>query len=796
MLRAKHITRESFSRERPWVPKGLGLSTAICGAAAAPALARTTADASANADSIGAVVAALVLTAALVLSLVAKSLRSKGDIAISLEYPNEFRGTFSVRVSRQRLTRRTAAEETAAIDRASSRFEHNSVSRETQFHAIPSRHYFVLVEGQLEDTRTGECRHVALEQQASVERGRVARLAFDLAPTECMIELRVMRGAIPLSDVRLAVTGSSDALRYARAGVFRLELEKGAHTLIVGGDGVVLEHTLEIESLEARQITLDVENDLELVFDGCPEAVEPYLQGDFEAAGTALERAGDLKRGRVLSARSLLAKGDHETAATQFVAAGRLFEAAQCYADVGAFERAAALYEQAGDSAQAAELYNAAGDLLRAGRAYEEAGDLESAEICYRDCEAIPKLIDVLEKRGDCFEAGELCITRNDKSRAIRNLQQVNARHPSYDRACRMLADLYIEEDKIELGLQRAEEIVSLEPNAKASADTFAWFGEILERSGQTDRALLAWERVAADDPEREGLTERIDALRKRQSITRALGGSFSKGQGVGQGHRYELQAEIGRGGMGVVYRALDTRLGRVVALKQLPDNLKENPKAVQLFLREARSAAALNHPNIVTLHDVDEENGVFFLTMEFLEGLTLSQILRKRGRLSTADVARLGVQAAAGLQYAHDRRIIHRDVKTANLLFTRDKVLKIMDFGLAKMLEEVRRAKTLVGGTPYYMSPEQVTGKGVDHRADLYSLGVTLFELGTGIVPFKEGDIMWHHRNTQAPDPRSIAADFDPRLAALLLRTLEKDPARRPQSATEIAQELLAIVD
>ncbi|NNL86216.1 MAG: protein kinase [Myxococcales bacterium] len=741
-----------------------------------------------------AVVGALVLTAVLVLSLVAKSLRSKGDIAIAIQYPQEFRGIFSIRVSRHRLPRRAVAEDSAAYDRASSRYEHNSVSRETQFHGIPSRHYFVLIEGTLEDTRTGERRHIAEEQQASVERGRVARLGFDLSPTECMVEVRVMRAGIPLPEARLAVTGKADSIRYARSGVFRLELEKGAHTLIVGGDGAVVEHTLEIESLETRQITLDVENHLELVFDGCPAAVEPYLLGDFERAGTALERAGDLKRGRVLSARSLLAKGDHDTAATQFVAAGRLFEAAQCYAEIGSFERAAALYQQAGDAAQAAELYNAAGDLFRAGRAYEEAGDLQSAEICYRDCEAIPKLIDVLEKRGECFEAGELCIDRQDKPRAARNLQQVNARHPSYERACRLLADLYVEDGKIELGLQRAEEIVSLEANAKGSADTFAWFGDILERCGQTDRALLAWEKVSEREPDREGVAERIDALRKRQSISRALGGSFSKGQGVGQEKRYELLAEIGRGGMGVVYRARDTRLGRIVALKRLPDNLKENPKAVQLFLREARSAAALNHPNIVTLHDVDEEDGVFFLTMEFLEGLTLSQILRKRGRLSTADVARLGIQAAAGLQYAHDRRIIHRDVKTANLLFTRDKVLKIMDFGLAKMLEEVRRAKTLVGGTPYYMSPEQVTGKGVDHRADLYSLGVTLFELGTGVVPFKEGDIMWHHRFTDAPDPRSRIADFDARLAALLLRTLQKDPARRPQSATEIAQELLAI--
>ena len=140
---------------------------------------------------------------------------------------------------------------------------------------------------------------------------------------------------------------------------------------------------------------------------------------------------------------------------------------------------------------------------------------------------------------------------------------------------------------------------------------------------------------------------------------------------------------------MGVVYQARDRRLGRSVALKRLPDNLRENPTAVQLFLREARAAAALNHPNIVTLFDADQdEDGNYYLTMEFLDGLPLDKILAKRGRLSARDaIAPCGIQIATGLQYAHEQRIVHRDIKTSNLFFTRDRVVKIMDFGLAKML-------------------------------------------------------------------------------------------------------------
>jgi serine/threonine protein kinase len=211
----------------------------------------------------------------------------------------------------------------------------------------------------------------------------------------------------------------------------------------------------------------------------------------------------------------------------------------------------------------------------------------------------------------------------------------------------------------------------------------------------------------------------------------------------------------------------------------------------VDLFLREARAAAALNHPNIVTLFDADEESGTFFITMELLEGQNLYSILRRAGRIKPRDVARLGIQACAGLEYAHSQRIVHRDIKTGNLFFTQDKVLKIMDFGLAKMLEEVRRAVTVVAGTPYYMAPEQSAGESVDHRADLYALGVTLFELATGTLPFEEGDVALRHRHDPRPDPRERQADLPAVLAQLILDLMQQDRDARPPSAASAATRL-----
>ncbi|MHA7838845.1 MAG: serine/threonine-protein kinase [bacterium] len=246
---------------------------------------------------------------------------------------------------------------------------------------------------------------------------------------------------------------------------------------------------------------------------------------------------------------------------------------------------------------------------------------------------------------------------------------------------------------------------------------------------------------------------------------------------------------------MGIVYRARDTRLDRVVALKRLPEVLRRHhPRALQFFLREAQSAARLNHPNIVTVYDADQQDGQFFITMELLEGQPLQTVLHERGQLSASNVLGIARQACRGLDYAHEQGVIHRDIKTANLFVTTERVVKIMDFGLAKVLEEVRGATTLVSGTPYYMSPEQVIGGDVDHRSDLYSLGVTLFELATGRVPFDSGEVAYHHRHSRVPDPRELRPELPPELASLVLRLLEKEPGARHQSAAEVLEALTRI--
>src|SRR5690606_21430365 len=258
---------------------------------------------------------------------------------------------------------------------------------------------------------------------------------------------------------------------------------------------------------------------------------------------------------------------------------------------------------------------------------------------------------------------------------------------------------------------------------------------------------------------------------------------------------RYQILSELGRGGMGIVYKAKDTVLDRVVAFKVLPDALKENPQALKNFLREAQSAAQLNHPNIVTVYDAGEQDGRYYIAMEYVDGNTLKEIVRRRGAIAPGGVLHVLVQMCEALAYAHDKKIVHRDIKTANTMWTRDRKAKIMDFGLAKIVEEVRNHTTLVSGTPYYMSPEQTLGRNVDHRTDIYSLGVMVFELATGRLPFTEGNIPYHHVHTPPPDPRTIHPEVPALLAEIVGRCLRKDPAERYQSAREILAEVRSAV-
>ena len=264
---------------------------------------------------------------------------------------------------------------------------------------------------------------------------------------------------------------------------------------------------------------------------------------------------------------------------------------------------------------------------------------------------------------------------------------------------------------------------------------------------------------------------------------------------------RFRVLGELGRGAMGVVYRAEDTTLGRVVAIKTVAlsgTSREERDQHEARFLQEARAAARISHPAVITIHEMGREGDVAFMAMELLEGVDLRELIRDAS-LAPSQALTIAATVAEGLACAHEQGIVHRDVKPGNIMVLPDGRVKIMDFGIARPLEPTVKTQTgLLLGSPQYMSPEQIVGQPFDHRADIFSLGLVLYEMLTGSRPFAGedlGELTFKVANMAATPPSHIVRSLPQVVDFIVARALKKKPDERYGAAAELARDLWAAI-
>ena len=330
------------------------------------------------------------------------------------------------------------------------------------------------------------------------------------------------------------------------------------------------------------------------------------------------------------------------------------------------------------------------------------------------------------------------------------------------------------------------------------------------ERKRQYSKAAAVFEHVAAKDPKYKDVVEKAKKL-KEASDGAVFGGVGAKKEGtvmLSGGTtkptlgRYEIEKELGRGAMGVVYLGRDPKINRMVAIKTMmleEGSDGESTKSVkERFFREAESAGTLNHPNIVRIFDAGDENDVAYIAMELLDGHDLVRYVQKDGMLPLDKALEYVAIVADALDYAHAQGIVHRDIKPANVMLLKDGSIRVADFGIARITASSKTATGTVMGTPSYMSPEQVAGKKVDGRSDLFSLAVSLYELSTGEKPFKGGDgigtLLFQIANDPHPDILKVKTDLPPALRTVIDKALAKSPDDRFQRGSELAAAIRSV--
>lgn len=324
--------------------------------------------------------------------------------------------------------------------------------------------------------------------------------------------------------------------------------------------------------------------------------------------------------------------------------------------------------------------------------------------------------------------------------------------------------------------------------------DLLYQLGDDFYTRGEFEKAIAAFQEIMAVDITHRDVSMKVRELREEMenaAIPEGQHRSIWAQLNTRARRRFKLLEEIGRGSMGLVFKAHDRELDELVVLKILPAHFSRDEEAVARFRQEAKAARRLTHPNIVRIFDIGEEEGRKYISMEFIEGEDLKQIIAAKQKLSLSEVLYYAIEIALGLAYAHGMDILHLDIKPANVMIAKDQKVKLTDFGIATVMTEAQQISSeIIVGTPLYMSPEQNEGKPCSAASDVYSLGVVMYEMLMGHPPFRLGNVAYHHIFTKPPAMKGVKK----RLAVMVMRCLEKGPANRYASIEELIRDLKTV--
>jgi tetratricopeptide (TPR) repeat protein len=535
--------------------------------------------------------------------------------------------------------------------------------------------------------------------------------------------------------------------------------------------------------------------------------------GEYKLASDLHKKMDDPKEAARLEGEHLFKNGDLQNAIEKFREAQDYSRCAELYSDLQEYKEAAVMHEQAGEFFLAGKIFLDEKEYLRAGENFEKAQYDDEALEAYRKGKLENKILELMERKGKYLDMADYFYNRKLFEQAVACIERIAPSDPDHRFGLYVRGKIAYEKGNFEQAkLLFEESLQSVEELTERDLNTLHYLALTEQNLGaEAFKALEILETKLAQNQIVKSSLEKANSIRKmiqdkslakisQSQILHLTSGGTTGGmtdasgqtirpsqRGISSSRRYHLIKEIGRGGMGVVYLAKDLSLDREVALKILPTSMKNNQRVIDTFLREAKSAAALNHPNIVTVFDTGVQDGDYYISMEHIDGKTLKRILKKKGKFTYPVVMELLKQLLGALEYAHSRKVVHRDLTTSNIMWTRQKMIKIMDYGLAKVVHNLQSEQSIIGGTPSFMSPEQTLGKPVDHRTDIYSLGICIFEMCMGTLPFSKGDLGYHHLHTPAPIPKEIDPSIPEAINDAILKCMQKKPEDRFQSVQEI---------